>query len=332
VIPRGNYLIAGSTGLMGTSALLRLRNVPHINVRAVYHLRQPKVSAENISYVQADLRNPDDCKRVVEGIDYVFMVAAVLSTAPVIAKNPVSHITSNMIMNAQILEAAYCAGVKKFLWLSSSTGYPLKEGKLKEEDMFDGHPADIYFPVGWMSRYTEVLCRMYATKLRNPMTTIVLRPATIYGEYEDFNFETCHVLPALIRKVVERHRPIEIWGTGENKRDFIYSDDVFDACLAALEHVDTFDIFNIGFGEEHSINQLLKIILEIDNFREAEIVYNTLRPSTISKNSLDLTKAKEILGFRAKTSIRDGISKVIKWYRHQSNSCFGKTRRFSLRG
>lgn len=311
---KGNYLIAGAGGLMGTTALLRLKNLPGVNVRAV-DLKEPKVIGDNISYIKADLRNLDECKKVVKDIDYVFMFAAILSTAPVMAKNPVSHITSNIIMNAQMLEAAYFAGVKKFLCLSSSTGYPLIEKKLKEENMFDGNPPDVYFPAGWMSRYIEILCRMYATKLKKSMTTLILRPTTIYGEYEDFHFETCHVLPALIRKVVERQKPIEVWGTGEDKRDLIYADDVFDACLLALERVDTFDVFNIGFGREYSINELLKMILEIDNFQNAKIVYDTSKPSTISKRSIDFTKAKKILGFEAKTSIREGITRTIKNYK-----------------
>lgn len=311
---KGNYLIAGAGGLMGTTALLRLSNLPGVNVRAV-DLREPKISADNISYFQADLRDFNECKRVVKDIDYVFMFAAILSTAPIIAKNPVSHITSNIVMNAQMLEAAFFAGVKKFLWLGSSTGYPLKEGILREENMFDGDPPDVYFPVGWMSRYTEVLCRMYAMKLKKSLPTVILRPTTIYGEYEDFHFETCHVLPALIRKVVERQKPIEVWGTGEQKRDLIYSDDVFDACLLALEKVDIFNVFNIGSGKEYSINELLKMILEIDNFHDAEIIYNTSKPSTINKRSIDFTKIKELFGFEAKTSAREGIARMIKWYR-----------------
>lgn len=311
----GKYLIAGSTGLMGTSALLRLKNQPNVKARAVYHKKKPKVFGDNISNVQADLRNFDDCKKVVEDMDYVLMFAATLSTAPVIAKNPVSHVTYNMIMNAQMLEAAYSSGVKKFVFMGSSTGYPMKEKILKENDMFTEDPPDIYFSVGWMSRYSEVLCKMYATKLKKPMTTIVLRPTTIYGEYENFDFEVSHVLPALIRKVVERQKPIEIWGSGENKRDLIYSDDVMDAVFLALEKVETYNVFNIGLGKEYSINELLKMILEIDNYHDAEIVYNTSKPTTISKRSIDFTKAKKILGFEAKTSIRDGIKKTIEEYK-----------------
>lgn len=311
----GNYLIAGSTGLMGTTALLRLKDQPGVNVKAVYHKRKPHVFADNIEYVQANLKNPEDCKQLVKDVDYVLMFAAILSTAPMVAKNPVSHVTDTMIMNAQMLEAAYFEKVKKFVWLSSSTGYPMIDGAITENDMFKGDPPTNYFSVGWMSRYTEILCRMYSTKLNNPLKTVILRPSTIYGEYESFDFEKSHVLPALIRRVVERQKPLVVWGTDEKTRDLIYSDDVFDACLLALEKVDDFDVFNIGFGEEYSINQLLKTIIKLDNFKDAEIVYDKTKPTSISKRSIDFSKAEKILGFKPKTSIEDGISKMINYYR-----------------
>lgn len=311
----GNYLIAGATGLMGTHMLMRLSNVPGIKVRAVFHLRKPVFFADNISYVQADLRNCEDCKSLVAGMDYVFMFAGILSTAAVIAKNPVSPVTENIVMNSMILEAAYLGGVKKFLWLSSSTGYPQSDMSLKEEQMFEGDPVDVNFPVGWMSRYTEILCRMYSTKLKNPMACVILRPTTIYGEHEDFHFETCHVLPALVRRVVERHNPIEVWGSGENTRDFIYAGDVVEAALLALVRVDKFDVFNIGFGTEYSIKGLLKVILEVDGYHDAKIVCNVTKPATVLKRTLDLTKSREVLGFKAKTTLREGIARVVAWYR-----------------
>lgn len=313
--PKCNLLIAGATGQMGTITLKGFGNLPGVHIRAVYHKRQPTLFADNITYVQADLKNLEDCKKVVEDIDIVFMFAGRLLTAPVIAKNPISPVTETMIVNAQMLESAYYAGVQKFLWFSSSTGYPSREGFLGEDDMFEGDPPDVYFPFGWMSRYTEVLCRMYATKLRNPMKIVVLRPTTIYSEYEDFQFESSHVLPALIRRVVERHKPIVIWGTGENTRDLIYASDVIDASLMALEKVTSFDVLNIGFGKENSIHELLKMILEIDNYQDAEIVYDTSKPQTVKKTHIDLTKSQKILGFKAKTSIREGITKMIEWYR-----------------
>jgi GDP-L-fucose synthase len=312
---KGNYLVAGSTGLMGTAALLRLANQEGISVRAVYRKRKPHIFADNISYVQADLTNKEDCQGLVSGIDYVFMFAAILSTAPVIAKNPVSHITSNMIMNSQMLEAAYFADVKKFLWLSSSTGYPLTDTVLKEENMFDDDPPDIHFPVGWMSRYTETLCRMYATKLKKSMPVAVLRPTTIYGEYEGFDFKTCHVFPALIRRVADRQKPIEVWGTGKNSRDLIYYDDVFDACILALVRVEKYDVFNIGYGVQYDINELLDKIIKIDHYDDAKITHDASKPSSIMKRVTDLSKAEKVLGFKAKTTIEQGIEKMLKWYR-----------------
>jgi GDP-L-fucose synthase len=220
-----------------------------------------------------------------------------------------------MIMNAVLLEAAYFAGVKKFLFMSSCTGYPELERPLKEEDMFYADPADVYFSVGWMSRYSEVLCRMYATKLKNPLSIIILRPTTIYGEYEDFHFETCHMLPALVRKVIERQDPIEIWGTGENARDLVYADDVFDACLLALEKTDNFDVFNIASGRQYSVNELLKIILGLEHYTDARVIYNTSKPSTINRQIVDFSKAQEVLGFKPKTSLRQGVTRMIEWYK-----------------
>ncbi len=316
----GNYLVAGSAGLMGTTALLRLKDVPGVNVKAVYHRRGPRVSADNIAHVQADLRNVDACKKIVEGIDYVFMFAAVLSTAPVIAKNPVSHISSNLAMNTQMLEASYFAGVKKFVWLSSSTGYPESRHPLKEDDMFAGDPPDVYFAIGWMSRYTEVLGRMYSTKLKDPMPVVILRPTTIYGEYEGFDFEKCHMLPALVRRVCDRDDPLVVWGDGQDSRDLIYSDDVFDACLSAMGKPETFDVFNLGSGRQYTVNEILEMIIEISGFEDARVVYDSSRPSTVKKKLIDLTKSQRELGFKPKTDIRTGIEKLVNFYKQSKVS------------
>ena len=313
--PRCKLLVTGAAGQLGTITLKSFSNLPGVHIRAVYHKQQPTVFADNIEYVQADLKNPESCREITKDIDIAFMFAGRVLTSPVIARDPVSPVTEMMILNAQVLEAAYLAGVKKLLWVSSSTGYPRTERTLKEEDMFDGDPADIYFSLGWMSRYTEILCRMYATKLKNPMTIVILRPTTIYSEYEDFNYESSHVLPALVRRVVERQKPIEVWGTGENKRDLIYASDVIDAGLMVLERVDTFDVFNIGYGKYYSVGEILQMILEIDNYLEAEITHDTSKPDTVKTIYLDLAKSQKVLGFKAKTSLKEGISRMVESYR-----------------
>ena len=311
----GNYLVAGSTGLMGTTALLRLKDQPNINVKAVYHNRKPTIFADNIEYIKADLKDLNNCKNVVKDIDYVLMFAAILSTAPMVARDPVSHVTETMIMNSQMLEAAYFEKIKKFIWLSSSTGYPMKDDILTEKDMFKGNPPDKYFSVGWMSRYTETLCRMFSTKLKEPIPIVIFRPTTIYGEYESFDFKKSHVLPALVRKVVEKQKPIVVWGNGEKRRDLIYSDDVFDAIILAMEKIKKYDVFNVGFGKDYSINEILKTILDLDDFKDAEIIFDKTKPTSIDKRTIDFSKIKKELSFKPKTTLKDGITKMINWYR-----------------
>jgi len=259
----------------------------------------------------------EDCRRSVEGMDYVFMCAANTSGAAVIATTPLVHVTPNVIMNAQMLEAAYSEKVKKFIWLSSNAAYPPSGDRpVKEDEMFSGDPYDIYFGVGWMKRYTEILCRLYSEKLKNPMTTVVLRPSNVYGPYDDFDFATSHVMAATIRKVVERHNPIQVWGTGDDIRDLIYIDDFIDALILAAERVDRFGPINIGFGKGFSVKEILNIALDVDGFKDAEITYDSTKPSMIPIRLIDTKKAEKVLGFKARIGLEDGIRRAIEWYRN----------------
>ena len=249
-------LVTGGTGLIGSHLILRLLAEGAI-IRATLHEKPPIISDHNISYIWGDLTNPEYCRSAVDGIQYVFHCAANTSGAQTIATTPMVHVTPNVIANSLLLEASYNANIEKFLWLSSTTGYPPTENHpVKEEEMFDGEPFENYFFVGLMKRFTEILCRMYGEKLNPRMTTIVLRPTNVYGEHDDFKFETSHVLPALIRKVVERWDPVEVWGTGEDLKDLVYVGDMVDAMMAGMERVDSYESINIGYGQVVSIKQM----------------------------------------------------------------------------
>ena len=308
-------LVAGGAGFIGANLIKRLLD-EGASVRATVHRKAPVILDDRIEYVKCELTNMDDCKKVVDGMDYVFLCAASTSGAAVIASTPLVHVTPNIVMNSQMLEAAYFARVKKFIWLSSNAAYPPSGDRpVKENEMFDGDPYEIYFPVAWMKRYTEILCRMYSEKLKNPMTTVVLRPSNIYGPYDDYDFETSHVMAALIRRVVERHDPFEVWGTGDDVRDWIYVDDFIDAMMLAAEKVDSFNPINIGLGRGYSIKQALAMMLEIDGYTDAKVVYNSSKPSMIPIRLLDTSLAQKVLGFKANTGLREGISRTIGWYR-----------------
>lgn len=311
-----NVLVTGGTGFVGINVILRLLD-QGAHVRATLHKKAPILKDARVEYIYCDLLSKEDCRRIVKDMDYCFMCAANTSGAAVIALTPLVHVTPNIVMNAQMLEAAYEAKIRKFIWLSSNAAYPPSgDRNIKEEEMFDADPYDIYFGVAWMKRYTEILCRMYSQKLKNPMTTVVVRPSNIYGPHDDFDFATSHVMAASLRKVIERHAPIKVWGTGDDIRDLIYIDDFVDALMLAAEKINTYDPVNIGLGKGYSIKDIFKIALEVEGCSAAKLEFDTTKPSMIPVRLIDTTKARNLLGFKAQTDIRQGIQKTILWYKN----------------
>ncbi len=314
-----NILVTGGNGFIGTNLTNRLLSLG-ANVRATTHKSMPVITDSRVEYINCNLLNMNDCNNIVKDMDYVFMCAANTSGAAVMASTPLVHVTPNIIMNSQILEASYIHKIKKFIFISSSAAYPPSGNiPIKEDKMFDGDPYSTYFGVGWMKRYTEILCRLYS-ELKDPMKTLVIRPSNVYGPYDKFDPSVSHVMAATIRKVVERHNPIQIWGTGNDIRDFIYVDDFIDGLLLATK-IDKFDSINIASGNGHSINDILQIALEVGGYSNAKISYDSTKPSMIPIMLVNTEKAERLLGFKAKTGIREGINKTIKWYsnalRHQ---------------
>lgn len=308
-------LITGAAGLVGSNLIRRLLKEGAL-IRGTLHRRPAAAEDPQVEYITVDLTKGEDCRRAVEGVDYAFLCAAETHGAAFMAKTPMGLVTPNVLMNTRMLEAAYQANIKKILWLSSTTGYPPSgERPVKEEEMFDGDPFEKYFFVGWMKRFTEVLCRMYGEKLAKPMTTIVLRPTNIYGPGDDFEFATSHVIPALIRKVIERWDPIEVWGTGDDIRDAIYVDDMVEAMVMAMERVNRYDVFNIGLGRAASVKEILAMLLAIDGYRNAKIKFDPSKPTMIPIRLVDVSKAERALGWKAKIDFMEGLEKTMRWYR-----------------
>jgi GDP-L-fucose synthase len=219
-------------------------------------------------------------------------------------------------MNAQVLDASYTAGVKKLLFVSSSAAYPPTDSRpVHEDEMFAGDPYDVYFSAGWMKRYAEVLCRTYATKISRPMPTVVVRPSNAYGPHDKFDFGTSHVTAALVRRVVERHRPLEVWGTGDDVRDLIYIDDLIDGMLCAFERDEPHVVVNVASGTGSSVREILRTLLEVDDYRDAEVRFDPSKPRTIPVRLIDTGYAKRALGFEARVDLREGLRRTLRWYR-----------------
>jgi GDP-L-fucose synthase len=307
-------LVTGAAGLIGGALVRRLRAEGAV-VRGTVRKKRPAVREPDVAYVTSDLTRKKDCREAVRGVRYVFHCAASTSGALVSATAPMSHVTPNVVMNALLLEAAYEAGVEKFLWLSSTTGYPPSDRPVAEEEFFQGEPFAKYYFTGWSKRFGEILCRMYGEKLSPRMTTIVLRPSNVYGPGDKFDFRTSHVTAALIRRVVERHDPIEVWGTGDDVRDLIYVEDCVEAALRAVERLDHFTALNVGLGKGYTVKQVLRTILELEDYTDARIVFDPSKPTMIPVRLVDTSRAERLLGFRARIDLREGLRRTIDWYR-----------------
>ena len=318
-------LITGASGFIGTNILIALEKLelniaitmPHMNLR-VKGKDDLLLSKRNIKGDCYDLTHRESCRKVVEGVDIIIHCAAVTHGAKFMNENPAALVVDNTVMNTYLLDAAHRAGVKKFVFISSGTVYPDDMGdksKFKECDLYHNwvttviDPPDCYFGVAHMKRYGEKLCEFYSTKVKNPMQCLIIRPSNVYGQYDDFNPDTSHVMAALIKKFVDKQNPFEVWGDGKDVRDFIYVDDFVQDVLLLTEKVAKFDIFNIGYGKGFSVNKI------VEKFGVSNIKYLKGSPSTVKKRLLDTSNINEFLGERSQTYIYDGIAKTVKWYR-----------------
>lgn len=305
-------LVTGVSGLIGSNLVEALQKEGH-DVRATYRTKL-KNKYSGVELIKGDLLDFNFCRDITKDVDIVFHCAANTSGAHVMSSTPLVHVTPNVVMNSQLMEASYEAKVKKFIFMSSSVVYPYTAEKPNHEDEFTfGDIYEKYFAVGWMKRYTEKLCEMYSKVLSPSMQCIVLRPANIYGANDKFDNRS-HVLPATIMKVVNKQNPIEVWGDGKDIRDFIHIDDFVRACMVVMDKVDSYDIFNIGSGVGKSVNDILFTCMELEGY-DTDVTYNSDKPSMIPIRLLDISKAKDKLGFETKISLKEGLRKTIEWYK-----------------
>ena len=308
-----NVLVAGAAGFVGTHLCKKMLELG-ANVRGTLYKKAPQLNLSNVEYIFADLTNTQDCLKVTERIDFVFMTAANSSGAGVIEKTPLVHLTPNLIMNALMLEAAYTNNVSKFCFISSNTVYPVTDFAVKECDAnFDYFEK--YFIVGWMKRFSEIMCEMYSTKIKSPMICVNVRPGNLYGPYDKFSWKESKVIASLIRKSIERHDPLEVWGDGQDIKDFLYIEDFIDGLVLAFEKSKKFETFNIASGVPVTVVQILRQILSLSEFDNAKVVFNGDMPTMIPKRLIDISNIREKFGWLPNTSIEEGLQKTIDWYR-----------------
>tara|TARA_R110000851_G_scaffold212170_8_gene364858 strand:- start:4874 stop:5821 length:948 start_codon:yes stop_codon:yes gene_type:complete len=304
-------LVTGAGGLVGTQ-VAKLLLEQGAQVRGTYRNREVPSWVGDIETMQCNFMDIEDVKKAVKGMDIVFVCSANTSGAGVMARDPLQHITPNLIMNSTLMEESYRAGVERFFFVSSATTYPPADYPIKEDEVFDGEPYKTYFGVGWMKRYTEILGQFYH---RNDLMKIAMvRPANIYGVQGEFSDETGHVLPALIRRALEKQDPYVVWGNPDVVRDFTHSKDMARACLDVVEKYAVCDPINIASSNLVTIGESVDLILKYANHNITP-QYDETKPVTIQYRALDTTKAKDVIGYKPTISFEDGMQETVEWIR-----------------
>jgi GDP-L-fucose synthase len=217
------------------------------------------------------------------------------------------------MMGAHVLELSRIHGVRKLVIAGTVCAYPkFTPVPFREEELWNGYPEETNAPYGVAKK--SVLVGGQAYREQYGLDTVFLLPANLYGPRDNFDLETSHVIPALIRKMVDSREEVVLWGDGSPTREFLFVDDCAAGIALAAERYDGAEPVNLGTGVETSIRELAETIADLTGF-EGEIVWDTSMPNGQPRRSLDASKAERLFGFRARTTLREGLERTIAWYR-----------------
>ncbi len=281
-------------------------------VKVTVHQRGLHRQHERLTALPADLMQMHDCLRVTEDIDYLFHAAGPVAGVGLPKSAIMEYMRINLMMAFQVLQAAWTNKVSRFLLFSSSTGYPAYEHPVREADFWQGDLHPSYLGYGWMRRYLEKLAEFVISQ--SDLQIAILRPGAVYGPRDNFDPLSAHVIPALIIKATERISPFEVWGTGQEVRDFLHVSDLVRGALLLLEHQATGEPVNIAYGQGVTIQETVELILEAADYTSAELLFNHDKPVNIPIRLMDIGKAQAALGFVPEISLAAGLNETVRWY------------------
>ncbi len=311
-------LITGGSGFIGINLIKTLNKTKKYKIVSTYYKSKNFFKVKGVKYFKVNLENPKQCIKITKGIDIVVMCAANSSGAAIMEKTPLVHLTPNIRMNLNMLEAAHQRLVKKFIFISSNTVYPLSNRAMREKDAkFDFFEK--YHIVGWMKRFSEIVCDIYSNKIKKKMTTIIVRPGNLYGPHDKFDPQKSKVIPSLIRKVTSKKKLIEVWGDGKDLKDFLYIQDFCDALVKIIKNSKKSEILNIASGKSITIKEIIHLLLKIENKKDRKIFYDKSKPSMIPKRMIDISKIKKKYKFSVTTTIKQGLKNTVNWYKKNNN-------------
>jgi GDP-L-fucose synthase len=299
-------LVTGGAGFLGRQVVdqLTLAGAKHEKIRVVRSK-------------DCDLRSLENCQRAVEQQDIIIHLAAHVGGIGLNREKPAELFYDNLMMGAQLIHAAYQAGVEKFVCVGTICAYPnFTPVPFKEDDLWNGYPEVTNAPYGIAKK--ALLVQLQAYRQQYGFNGIYLLPVNLYGPEDNFDPRSSHVIPALIRKVHEAQQKgetkISVWGDGSPTREFLYSTDAARGIVMGSQFYNDPEPVNLGTNYEISIRDLITLICELMDF-DCEIVWETDKPNGQPRRCLDTERAKQAFGFTAQVDFKQGLKNTIDWYR-----------------
>ena len=318
-----NVLVTGGTGLIG-QPLVKMLLDKGANV-TVASLDDPSRAPKGVKFMKVDLREFSNCIIACDYMDIVFQLAGVKGSPAMTAERPASFFTPTITFNTNMMEAARRCGVKRYLY-TSSIGVYSPSKVFKEDDVWSTFPSPNDRFAGWAKRMGELQAEAYKIEYGWDKISIV-RPANVYGPFDNFDPENAMVVPSLIKRTVDGENPLTVWGDGSSIRDFIFSKDVARGMMLAVEKGINEPI-NLGSGTGISIKQIAETIAKNVPNGPVPIIWDTEKPKGDAKRLMDMSRA-DSYGFQPVISIEEGIKETINWYHKNANQLTNRYNAFT---
>ncbi len=307
--------VTGGGGFLGSFVVEELKR------RGAQHIFVPRKKDYNLVHHEAVVRLLEDSKP-----DIIIHLAANVGGIGANRKNPATFFYDNLMMGVQLMHEAWRFGVKKFVAIGTVCAYPkFTPVPFKEEDLWNGYPEETNAPYGLAKKMLLVQAQAY--RQQYGFNAIYLLPANLYGPRDNFDLETSHVIPALIRKFTtardEGRDEVVLWGDGSPSREFLYVEDAARGILDAAEKYDGPEPVNMGTGREVRIRDLANMIAEMVGYK-GRIVWDTTKPNGQPRRALDTSKAKAYFGWEATTSLEEGLKRTIAWWEEHKHEILAR--------